>query len=62
MSFKNLELDTGRKIPANETVGEVVRKITVRAMTQLADYRWAMKRKSRPEPSVDLDSWRSSVH
>ncbi|OZB63611.1 MAG: hypothetical protein B7X39_18975 [Lysobacterales bacterium 14-68-21] len=61
VSFKNLELDTGRKIPANETVGEVVRKITVRAMSQLADYRWAMKRKSRPEPSVDLESWRSSV-
>jgi hypothetical protein len=61
MAFRNLELDTGRKIPANETVGELVRKLSVRAMTLLAEYRWAMKTKERPEPSVDLESWRNSV-
>ncbi|MGN2242344.1 hypothetical protein ACFWZU_02410 [Frateuria sp. GZRR33] len=60
-AFKKLELDTGRKIPASEVVSEVVRKLTVRAMTQLADFRWAMKKKQRSEPAIDLDSWRSKV-
>ena len=59
VGFNGLELDTGRKIPANEVVMEVVRKITVRAMSQLTEYRWALKKKARPDPSPDLDGWRN---
>ena len=61
VSFKGLELDTGRKIPANAIVAEVVRKMTVRAMSHLVDYRWALKKKARPDPSPDLDGWRNSI-
>lgn len=61
VAFEGLELDTGRKIPANELVMAVVRKITVRAMTHLATYRWALKKKSRPDPSSNLDGWRSDT-
>lgn len=61
VSFEGLELDTGRKIPANAIVAEVVRKLTVRAMSHLVDYRWALKKRARPDPSPDLDGWRNSV-
>ena len=61
IAFEGLELDTGRKIPANELVMSVVRKITVRAMTHLATYRWALKNRSRPDPSSNLDGWRSDT-
>ena len=61
VGFQGLELDTGRKIPANEVVMEVVRKITVRAMSHLTDYRWALKKKARPDPSPDLERWRNDT-
>ena len=61
VGFRGLELDTGRKIPANDVVTEVVRKITVRAMNHLTDYRWALKTKSRPDPSPNLDGWRNDT-
>jgi hypothetical protein len=57
IAFRDLELDTGRKIPAREVVNSLVRKVTVRAMSHLAEYRWAMKKKARPEPSPDIDGW-----
>ena len=57
ISFKGLELDTGRKIPANEVVSEVIRKIGVRTMGYMADFRWALKKKDRPDRSFDLTEW-----
>ena len=61
LAFRDLEFDTGRKIPADEVVMSVIRKVTVRAMGELVDYRWALKKKARPDPSPDLDGWRSST-
>lgn len=59
--FRGLELDTGRKIPADETILSVIRKITVRAMGNLSEYRWAMRQSDRGEPSVDLTAWRTKT-
>ena len=61
VAFDGLELDTGRKIPANEVVMSVVRKVTVRAMSHLVPYRWALKKKARPDPSPDIAGWRNET-
>jgi hypothetical protein len=61
IAFTGLELDTGRKIPANEAISEVVRKIGVRTMGLLANFRWALKARERPDPSYDLDKWRNAT-
>lgn len=61
IGFSRLELDVGRKIPANEAVAEVVRKIGVRMMTVVGEFRWAMRIKDRPDIATDLSAWLSSV-
>ncbi|MES1930575.1 hypothetical protein SADO_15034 [Salinisphaera dokdonensis CL-ES53] len=61
VAFKRLELDVGRKIASSEAVTEVIRKIARRAMTVLAEYRWALKKKELSDPSYDLDSWRQQT-
>lgn len=61
IAFKGLELDTGRKIPSNEIITEVIRKIGVRIMNKISDYRWCLRKKDRPPISSDLDEWRNSV-
>lgn len=58
VAFSGLELDTGRKIPVDEVVRSLVRKVSTRAMGHLVDYRWALKKKDRPDPSPDLEGWR----
>jgi hypothetical protein len=62
ISFDSLSLDVGRKIPANEIVAEVIRKIGVRMMTIVSDYRWALRIKDRPDISTDIDAWVSSIN
>lgn len=61
ISFTSLELDTGRKIPANEVITEVIRKIGVRAMTTAADARTFLRKKDRPSPAADLLQWENSI-
>lgn len=61
IAFKSLELDTGRKIPANEVITEVIRKIGVRLMSVMTEYRWALRKKDRPEVSSNLEEWRNDV-
>lgn len=61
IGFRGLELDTGRKIPVDETVRSLVRKVSTRAMGHLVDYRLYLKRKERPDPSPDLEGWRSNT-
>lgn len=39
----------------------MIRKIGVRAMGAVADFRWALKKKARPDPSYDLAKWRSAT-
>ncbi len=57
IAFERLSLDVGRKIPADEVVAEVIRKIGVRMMTVMADYRWTLKIKDRPDVTTDLEQW-----
>lgn len=61
VAFRGLELDTGRKIPSNEVIAEVIRKIGVRIMNKLSEYRWCLKKKDRPPVSENLDNWRNLV-
>jgi len=61
LSFRGLELDTGRKISADEIVASAISKLGQRVVGVLKEYRWAMKKKDRPEVASDLDAWRSSV-
>ncbi len=61
IAFKGLELDTGRKIPSNEVINEVVRKLGVRAMGTLAGCRWAMRKSERLPPTSELADWRARI-
>lgn len=61
ISFKGLELDTGRKISADETVASAISKLGQRSVGYLKDFRWAMKKKDRPDVASDLDAWRSNI-
>ncbi|WPV65924.1 ATP-binding protein [Chitinophaga sp. LS1] len=61
LSFENLELDTGRKISADESIANAINKLGQRIIAILKEYRWAMKKKERPDPSSDLEAWRNSV-
>jgi hypothetical protein len=61
ISFKGLELDTGRKISADETITSAIAKIGRKVMDVLKEYRWAMRVKGRPEIAADLATWRTSV-
>lgn len=61
VGFRGLELDTGRKIPVDETVRSLVRKVSTRAMGHLVDYRLYLKKKERPDPSPDLEGWRNKT-
>ncbi|WP_313601075.1 hypothetical protein [Rhizobium sp.] len=62
IAFKRLSLDVGRKIPANEAVAEVIRKIGVRMMTIVSDYRWTLRIKDRPDIATDLADWVSKIN
>jgi len=61
IAFKTLELDTGRKIPAEETISEVIRKIGVRLISHIKDYREYLKRKEITPPAANIDAWRTDV-
>jgi hypothetical protein len=61
VAFSGLALDTGRKIPANETVAEVIRKIGVRVMSIIAEYRWTLRKKDRPPFTSDLEEWKNNI-
>lgn len=61
MSFKKLELDTGRKISADEVIASAIGKIGRRVVDVLKEYRWSMKKKDRPDVQSDLTAWRNDV-
>lgn len=61
LMFRNLELDTGRKISADELIGSAISKIGRRVVDVLKEYRWAMKKKDRPDVQSDLAAWRRDV-
>jgi hypothetical protein len=61
LSFKGLELDTGRKISADEVVASGISKLGQRVIAVLKEYRWAMKKKDRPDVSSDLEQWRLDI-
>jgi hypothetical protein len=61
LAFENLELDTGRKISADESIASAITKLGNKMVTILKEYRWAMKKKDRPDFSSDLASWRNDV-
>jgi Histidine kinase-, DNA gyrase B-, and HSP90-like ATPase len=60
-SFQGLELDTGRKISADEIIASSISKIGQRVIAVLKEYRWAMKKKDRPDVSSDLAKWRTDI-
>lgn len=61
VAFKRLELDTGRKIPADEIIAEVIRKIGVRAISELSEDRFYLRKKYRPAPSNTLADWQNRI-
>ena len=61
LSFRGLELDTGRKISADELIASAISKVGRRIIDLLKEFRWTMKKKDRPEFSSDLETWRSSI-
>lgn len=61
LMFRNLELDTGRKISADEVIGSAISKLGRRVVDVMKDYRWAMKKKDRPDVQSDLAAWRRDV-
>ena len=61
MSFKGLELDTGRKISADEVIASAIKKLGQRIVGVLKEYRWAMKKKDRPDITTDLETWMNSI-
>lgn len=61
LSFKGLELDTGRKISADEVVASALSKVGQKVVNVLKEYRWAMKKKDRPDVTSDLNNWRNEV-
>lgn len=61
LSFKKLELDTGRKISADEVIASAIAKIGRRVVDVLKEYRWAMKKKDRPDVQSDLTAWKTDV-
>lgn len=61
MSFEGLELDTGRKISADEVVASAISKLGQRVVGVLKEYRWAMKKKDRPDVASDLETWRTGI-
>jgi hypothetical protein len=61
LAFKGLELDTGRKISADEVIVSAINKIGRRVVDVMKDYRWAMRKKDRPDISSDLNTWRAGI-
>ena len=61
ISFNGLELDTGRKISADEVITSAITKIGQRIVAVLKEYRWAMKRKDRPDITTDIESWITDI-
>ncbi len=61
MAFRSLELDIGRKIPADETVTEVVKIIGNRLQNHLKDYRIYLRKDAEvfQAPAVDISAWRA---
>lgn len=57
MSFNGLPLDMGRKISADEAIESAIDKLGQRVVGVLKEFRWAMKKKERPEITTDLNQW-----
>ena len=61
MAFDRLELDTGRKISADEMIATAINKVGQRVVAILKEYRWAMKKKNRPDVTSDLEAWKKDI-
>lgn len=63
LSFKGLELDMGRKIPADEAVNEVARILTTRAQSYLKPFKIYLKKDTgnSSDPAANLEEWRQQV-
>lgn len=62
LAFKGLELDTGRKISADEIIASAIVKLGQRVVMILKEYRVYMKKKDRPAFASDLTAWRDDVN
>lgn len=61
IAFKELKLDDGRKIASDENISEVIRKISVRIMGIMKEYRTYLRKKERPPIAEDLEKWKSEI-
>lgn len=61
ISFRGLELDSGRKIPANEDVASAIRKIGTYIAGKAGDYKFFIRKKELPEKPADLSKWREEI-
>lgn len=61
LGFSDLELDTGRKFVSDEKILAAINKLTQRVVTELKNYRWALKIKDKQPIESDLTAWRNSV-
>jgi len=60
-SFRELKLDDGRKIASDENVQEVIRKISVRLMGIIKEYKPYLKKKPLQPVADDLEKWKNDV-
>lgn len=61
ISFKGLELDLGRKISADEDIANAISEVGKHVVGHLKEYRWALKKKDRPDVSSDLSRWKEAI-
>lgn len=61
VSFKELKMDDGRKIPSDEAIQEVIRIIGVRAMSIIEGYRKYLRKKGREPIAENLEKWKNDI-
>lgn len=61
ISFKGLELDSGRKIPSNENVASAIQKIGTYVAGQASDFKFFIRKKEVPHKPSDLSNWQKEI-
>jgi hypothetical protein len=61
VGLRTIELDTGRKIIADERLSSAIDKVTSRVVTLLKEYRWALRVPGTKPVASDLDDWVSKI-
>jgi len=61
IGFKELKLDEGRKIASDENIQEVIRKISVRAMSIITQYKPYLTKKDRNPVAESLEKWKNEI-